>query len=344
MTIEDIARELDVSKSTVSRALSGKGRISETTRLRIQTYAREHGMRMERAQTGQAEPVKTHSIAVVVPADAYTVSIPFFHESLLGVSEVAGLHGYDVVITSGTASDVSGVQTLVENGRVDGVILLRSVEDDRILKYLNKMQFPTGLIGSCEYKEVIQVDTDNREASEDLTTFLIRQGYQRFALVLGNTTYQVNKERSKGYFNALEKQGIPRERQLFYPNFINMELNESVISDIFAKKAECIVCGDDVICTRIMSGMQAKGYRIPKDISIVSMYNSAYLECLSPAVTTVNTSARRMGNLIGKHLISRLEGEPYQDRTILDYEILNRRSTRKDMGIKSGPFHIDLKV
>ncbi|MDE7007034.1 MAG: substrate-binding domain-containing protein, partial [Lachnospiraceae bacterium] len=123
--------------------------------------------------------------------------------------------------------------------------------------------------------------------------------------------------------------GLDTRKQLFYPNIVNIELIDNIISDIFAQKVECIVCGDDVICTRIMSRLQAEGYRIPKDISIVSLYNSIYLECLSPAVTAVNISARRLGNAVGKQLINCLQGADYQVKTKLDYEILGRKSTGK---------------
>lgn len=327
MTIDEIAKELGVSKSTVSRALSGKGRIGESTRARIQAYARENGITLEKRQT--EEDLKTQSIAVVIPADAYTIITPFFHESLLGISEVASMLNYDVMITAGTVNDISGIQSLVEGKKVDGIILLRSMEDDRLLKYLRDVHFPAGLIGNCEFEDVIQVDTNNRAASESLVSMLIRQGYRRFAMAVGDTAHRVNKDRCQGYFDAFEKNGLSGEHQLVYKNFINMDLMDSIISDIFAKKAECIVCGDDVICTRIMSRLQAEGYRIPKDISIVSLYNSRNLECFSPAVTAVNISARQLGNTVGKQLIYRLGGNIYEEKVILDYEILYRKSSGK---------------
>lgn len=324
MTFDDIARDLGVSKSTVSRALSGKGRIGAETRLRIQAYAKERGVLAEKPSD------IARNLAVIIPTDVYTVNIPFFQESLMGISEVAAMLNYSVQIISGTiASDISTIQKLVESKKVDGIIFLRSVVEDRLLKYLDSIHFPTGLIGSCAYENVIQVDADSREASKTLTSLLIRQGYRKFAMLVGNTTYYVNQDRCEGFFDALELKGLDRKSQLFYPNFVNIELVDNIINDIFAKKVECIVCGDDVICSRIMSGLQSEGYRIPKDISIVSLYNSMYLEYLSPAVTAVNISARRMGNIIGKQLINCLQGEDYQVKTKLDYEILGRKSTGK---------------
>ena len=138
--------------------------------------------------------------------------------------------------------------------------------------------------------------------------------------------------------DALDRYGLPREQQLIYNNFINLELLDSIISDVIGKKAECIICGDDVICTRLISRMQAEGYRIPKDISIASLYNSVNLECFSPAVTAINVSARQLGNETAKQLIRRLkEGagdigpgdktERENNRIALNYEILVRKST-----------------
>lgn len=327
MTIEQIAKELGVSKSTVSRALSGKGRIGAQTRLKIQSYAREMGIWPEKQP--DEEQVRTKNIGVVIPADAYTMSIPFFQECLLGISEAASMLQYYVMVIASPLNDISGIRTLVENGRVDGMILMRSVEDDRIIKYLTEIHFPTGLTGICDYEEVIQVDTDNEKAAENLTSLLIGQGYRRFAMVVGNAGYKVNADRCNGFYRALERYGIPGDQQLMYSNFINMELLDSIISDVFARKIECIVCADDVICTRLMSRLQAEGYRIPHDISIVSLYNSINLDCFSPAVTAVNISAKQIGNTIGKQMIQFLQGNEYSAKTILDYEILFRKSAGK---------------
>ena len=322
-----MAKQLGVSKSTVSRALSGKGRIGEATRIKIQAYAKEQGGWIEKKQ--EKEITATQNIGVIIPTDAYSINVPFFQECLLGISEMATMLNYNVLITVGEVNNISGVQTLVENKKVDGMILLRGVENDRLLKYLTDIHFPTGLAGTCEYKDVIQVDTDNRAAAEKMVSLLISQGYRRFAMIVGILSYEVNRSRCQGYYDALDKNGLDRDNQMFYPNFIHMELIDSIISDIFAGKIECIICGDDVICTKIMSRLQAEGYRIPRDISIVSLYNSTNLDCFSPAVTAVSISARQVGNVIGNQLINYIRGDTYITKTLLGFDILLRKSVGK---------------
>ena len=94
--------------------------------------------------------------------DAYSTNVPFFQECLLGISEMATMLRYNVLITIGTPNDISNVQRLVEKKQVDGIVLLRDLEHDRLLQYLTEIHFPAGLSGTCDYEEIIQVDIDNR--------------------------------------------------------------------------------------------------------------------------------------------------------------------------------------
>ena len=331
MTLDEMARELGVSKSTVSRALSGKGRIGENTRKKIVEFAK----RQERA-AGMEQICVTRNLGVVLPADVYLNGGPYFQECILGICETANFLEYEVLITSGTAKDISGIRKLVEKKKVDGIILTRGMEDDRAIQYLTEVGFPTGLTGICANEGIIQVDTDNEGAAENLTALMISRGYRRFALVIDSMEYNVNKSRYSGFCNALIRNGISPKRQMVFSDPLKVELLDSVIQDLVAKKVECIICGDDIICTRIMSNLQAQGYRIPRDISVASLYNSPNLDCFTPSVTAVKVSARQVGNMISKQMINYLTGKEYMQKTIMDYEILVRKSASGLSGGKIG--------
>lgn len=324
MTLDEIANELGVSKSTVSRALSGKGRIGKETSERILTFVQEHGGEKCKKESGQ---IVTHNIGVVLPADVYYGGGAYFQSCLLGICEAASMYGYNVLITTGKIHDILEIQSLVENHKVDGIILTRGVEDDKALQYLVEKNFPTGVTGICNYEEVIQVDTDNQGAAEKMTSMLIARGFRKFALLVKDMNYIVDKERHDGFCKALLKNGLSEKNQLFINGSIKMEFLNSIIANIIAQKVECIICGDDEICTMIMSRLQAEGYRIPKDIAIASLYNSSNLECYSPAVTAVSVAATQMGNIVGKQLIQYLMGKQYEKKNIVDYDILFRKST-----------------
>lgn len=325
MTMEEIARQLGVSKSTVSRALSGKGRVAPQTRDKIRTYAAAQGIVAGARE--RRNLVKTCNIGISLPADAYNTSIPFFQECLLGVCEVAVQRNYNVLITSRTSDDISGIKALVEKKKVDGIILTRGLEDDAAVKYLTRKGFPTAMTGTCMSNKIIQVDCDNSRASRELTQALIQRGYKRFAILLGNMSYAVNARRLAGFQEAVKEQGLQTEQQLLFTNFEKTDFLDNLIREIITRKVECIICGDDVICTIITSKLQHEGYRIPKDISVASLHNSANLDCFTPAITTVNVDAKKLGRVVGTQMLDYLMGKEYRQSTFLNYEILLRKST-----------------
>ena len=114
---------------------------------------------------------------------------------------------------------------------------------------------------------------------------------------------------------------------MFYNGSVKMQFLDSIIAELIAQKIQCVICGDDEVCTMIMSRLQADGYRIPMDIAVASLYNSPNLGCYSPAVTSVNVAASQMGSMACKQLIQCLLGKPYETRAMEDYEILFRKST-----------------
>lgn len=325
MTIEIMAKELGVSISTVSRALSGKGRIGEQTRKRVIEYAKEHEL-TEKLEKHQAP--KTGNLGVVLPSDVYVSSEPYFQECMLGICETAALMNYDVLITTMKNSDISGIQNLVEKNKVDGIILTRNEEKDNAISYLTRQNFPVALTGACNNANVIQVDIDNEGATEALTSHLISVGYRKFALLVADMSFSVDTNRYNGFCKALVKHGIDRDKQVVYTSAGGMDtMMDSIIGTLMAQKVECVICGDDVICTKIVSKLQSERYRIPKDIGVASLYNSINLNCFTPPITTVSVSASQIGNMICAQMIRYLNGMSYQDQTVVDYEILVRKST-----------------
>ena len=325
MRQEDIARELGLSKSTVSRALSGKGRIGRETVTRIRNFVREQELNIEENRTD----APTRTLGVVFPNDIYLNGNPYFLECLLGICETTALLDYTTMITVSMAHNISSIQKIVEQKKVDGILLTSSLEDDKALQYLLKAKCPVGLTGLCEYDEVIQVDIDNEGAAENLLSMLIGKGFRRFAMVMDDLSIHVNRRRYNGFCSAILKNGLRKENQAFYIGKVRKDLCDSVIQDMMDKNIECVVCGDDILCSSLMSRLQAKGYSIPGDIAVASLYNSSALDSFMPQVTVVNCSARTVGNVIGKQMIQFLQGREYQKKTMIDYEILMRKSTEK---------------
>ena len=327
MTIEQMAEQLGVSKSTVSRALSGKGRIGKETRERVLALAQTEVRKPKK--TPEKTPEKTGNIAVVLPTDAYRTGGEYFHKCLIGICEEASSRDYDVMITDVTGNNYSGVERLIRKKKIDGVILTRTMEHDRMIEWLADIQFPVAVTGTLQNENdfVIQVDTDNGRASEDLTNYLISKGYRHFAIVFDYMEYTVNKRRYDGFCKALYQQGLSYEWSPLEFGITKYGIIQNLVRELMTKRIDCVVCGDDIICTSLLSAFLAEGYRIPRDIGIASLYNSRNLSCFSPAVTTVNVQTTKVGRMVCSQLLNLLEGKEYQKKSYVDYELLVRKST-----------------
>lgn len=320
ITQEEIAKALGVSKTTVSRAISGKGRIGEETKNKILKYIKE-------TQSKEDGALPTRMLGVALPADDYINSNHYFSECLYGICEAASYMDYNVLIMKVTENDISEIINAVEKKKIDAVILTRRMENDKALHYLEKTGFPVGLAGQYDHEDVICVDIDNRGATEEMIKMMIGKGFSRFALMLEEINYAVNRNRYNGFLDALMKNGISKKKQYMYTGKVYDNVLEMVMADILSNKTDCIVCGDDELCIRVMSWLQEEGYRIPRDIAVVSLYNGPALNLMRPLVTAIEVSAKNVGTELGKQVCRFLRGEPYQRNTLLNYEILIRKST-----------------
>lgn len=204
MTIHDVARELGVSASTVSRAISGKGRIGAATRDRILAYIEEHGFYPNAAAQSLAQS-RTNNIAIILPEVNTLVDMPFFHTCMYGVEEVAQANDYDIIVVTTNGNDTKPLERLIKNRKVDGMILTRTYENDKYVKFLKQKQIPFVAVGKFPDDDVVQVDHDNVGACKELVTVLFAKGIQNIAYLGSNMDQMVNRCRYQGYEEAYRK-------------------------------------------------------------------------------------------------------------------------------------------
>ena len=138
LTIHDVAKALGVSASTVSRAISGKGRIGEGTRQRVLAYISEKSFYPNASARSLAQS-KTYNIAIIMPEVKDLVDMPFFHTCMHGAEEIAQLNDYDLLIVTTDGTNTKPLERMVNNRKVDGMILTRLYKDDVFVKYLKSL-------------------------------------------------------------------------------------------------------------------------------------------------------------------------------------------------------------
>ena len=208
ITIADVAEALGVSKTTVSRAISGKGRIGAETREKVLTYIEEHNYTPNVIAKSLAQS-KTYNIGVMIPSEYDIIDLPFFQSCLFGIQEIAATMDYDILLTISKPEDTSQLERIVTNRKVDGVILMRTFVDDKQAKMLAKRGIPFATVGGTNVKEAIQVDQDHQSACKELTSILLMKKMKRIALVGGDEKHVVTQKRLKGYLDAFKEAHIP---------------------------------------------------------------------------------------------------------------------------------------
>lgn len=327
LTIGDIAEELGVSKTTVSRAISGKGRIGEETRKKVLAYIEEHHYSPNVVAKGLAQN-KTFNLGMVLPGDYNIVELPFFQKCMLGISRVASASGYDVLISMVTAGNINQLKRAVTNRKIDGVILTRTLTNDAPMKYLKENGVPFVAIGSTDDAEVVQIDNDHRSACRELTENLLEHGIRKFALIGGDENYMVTRSRLNGFEDAFAgRKEWTGSRQTFL-NINDSHEVDLLVETLLAEKVECIVSMDDFLCGCVLNALQKRQVAVPEQIQVASFYDSTMLENRIPSITSIRFNVEELGRKACELLLRMLDEEEVERRTLLGYKVCMRESAK----------------
>lgn len=331
LTINDIASELGVSKTTVSRAISGKGRIGEETRARVLQYIETHNYRPNVIAKGLAQS-RTYNIGLIIPGDYNIVELPFFQNCMLGISKIASSLDYDVLVSIVTAEDISQLQRVAVNHKVDGFILTRTLVEDAPAEYLKKTGIPFVAIGSTEDASVVWIDNDHRNACQELTDRLLAQGLKRVALIGGSQDHMVNRCRVQGFLDAFENDGEKASEDLkkyVYLDVEDLEAVDKIIEKLLAEEIQCIISTDDYLCGCVLNILQQRKIKVPEQVKVASFYDSSFLENYMPSVTSIQFDIEELGKTTCRTLLKMIEGEAVPGKHLLGCRISMRESTRE---------------
>ena len=227
-----------------------------------------------------------------------------------------------------TGSNISGLKRLLQNQKVDGVILTRLLSDDKALSLLHDSGIPFAVIGSINDNSTIQIDSDHRAGCREIMDHVLSTGNQKNILLAGNPDYQVNKDRYAGYAAALEAVGqMPDEFPVFW-NATNFECIDGILREVMELKPDCLVCMDDVICNRVLRWLSKSGFHIPSDVKIVSFHDSIALEQHEPPVTALHINVPALGEKAATVLLDMIDGKHVAQVNRIGYALCIRESSK----------------
>lgn len=334
-TIKDIAKALNLSTSTVSRALRGSYEISPETKKLVLEYAEKINYRPNPIALSLKER-RSRSIGVVVSEIANN----FFSQAINGIESIAYNRGYHVIISQSHESqerEMVNVQHLASRS-VDGLLVSLSSETTDLshLKQLHEKGLPIVFFDRVTNEiETHKVIANNRLGAFHATEHLIYNGYKKIAHITNSPFLSITRERLEGYREALEKHGIEfNENLVKYCNHGGMIVDE--VDDAFVKlfsgktKPDAIFTAGDRITTVCLSHMRNLKKK-PSDIAITGFTNTNLADLFSPSLTTVRQPAFEIGQVATELLIQMIESKrPVTEfeTKVLDTELTIRESTK----------------
>lgn len=334
-TIKDIAKALNLSTSTVSRALRGSYEISPETKKLVLEYAEKINYRPNPIALSLKER-RSRAIGVVVSEIANN----FFSQAINGIESIAYNRGYHVIISQSHESqerEMVNVQHLASRS-VDGLLVSLSSETTDLshLKQLHEKGLPIVFFDRVTNEiETHKVIANNQLGAFHATEHLIYNGYKRIAHITNSPYLSITRERLEGYREALEKHGIEYNENLVkYCNHGGMIVDE--VDDAFVKlfsgktKPDAIFTAGDRITTVCLSHMRNMKKK-PPDIAITGFTNTNLADLFSPSLTTIRQPAFEIGQVATELLIQMIESKrPVTEfeTKVLDTELIIRESTK----------------
>jgi LacI family transcriptional regulator len=338
VTIKDIARELGISPSTVSRALKDHPDISPDTKKAVNELAEKLNYQPNIVALSLRQS-KTNTIGVIIPEIVHF----FFSTVISGIEDVAYSAGYNVILAQSNESqtrEISDIKALF-NSRVDGMLMSVSRETtnfDHIESMLAKgvpIVFFDRVYDTGQASKII---VDDFTGAKEATLHLIDQGCKRIAHIEGPPNLDISKQRLEGYKEALKEHNMPFNKELvaICPSG-TIEEGKKATEKLLSLKnpPDAIFATNDPAAMGAMQAIKVKGLKMPDDVALVGFSNWFFSSLMDPPLSSVDQPGFEMGQEAAKLLIRQIEKQEKDDEDItpetkiLKTRLIIRESSQK---------------
>ena len=311
-TIYDIAEKLNITASSVSRALNNSSYVNETTKKLILKTAEElnykRNILASNLRKGQSK-----TIGVVVPR----INQNFFANIIAGIEDTTYQKGYNLIICQSNEShekEIKCINTLI-NQHVDCIMISVSVESDEYQHLQNVIDHGIQLIQFdrvADELETLKVINDNEQASFEAVCHLIEQGYQKVALLEGPQNLNIFKQRKTGYLNALKKYNMPVINEFIIENAWTKELGAEATRKLLSLHdlPDAIFAStSDFSALGVLEVANALSIKVPSELGICGYSNEGFTEITSPSITTIDQFSVYMGKTVANLYFQEMEND-----------------------------------
>ncbi|NKQ34547.1 MAG: LacI family transcriptional regulator [Chloroflexi bacterium] len=333
VTLKDLARELGVSITTVSRGLAGYDDVAEDTQLRIRDTADRLGYqpnltarRLQKQQTG--------ILGFIMPTFGPRFSDPFFSEFIAGIGNEAANHDYDLLVSThapDSDEERKTYQRAVTRAWVDGLIVVRTREEDARIQLLCQHNFPFVAFGRTDDEyDFPFVDEDGEAGMRALVQHFIDLGHRHIAFISPPSGLMFGRYRLKGFQDTMADNGLP-----VLPGWIvegdmtqrgGAELTEQILA--LTPRPTAILAGNDLMALGVMNRLQQHGLTVGEDVAVGGFDDIPLVEHTHPPLTTIHQPIYEIGRRTCAMLIDIINGRaPANPHVLLTPTLVVRASS-----------------
>ena len=333
LTLKQIAKELDVSISTVSKALKNSDEISEATRQKIQAFAKLYNYKPNNIALSLKNR-KTKTIAVIIPEIVHD----FFAMVISGIENLANQYGYNVLICLSNESyerEVINMEMLAA-GSIDGFVISLSKEtqakkDYHHIKEIINQGMPVVMFDRVT-RDVYtdKVIIDDVLATQEAIQYFISKGRKKIGFITTPDYISVGRLRTEGYKRTLEANGIAIDENLILriedESKIDTMINEFFNNNEF----DAVMAVNELYAVNVLRNAKKRGIRVPEDLFLIAFTDGVISRNSIPSISTVKQNAYKMGEIAARLLIKKLESENGHEHYITEVigtELLHRETT-----------------
>ena len=297
ITIQDLAKELNLTAATVSRALNNHPRISDKTKKAVWELAEKVNYKRNQLASSLRSG-RSFTIGVIIPS----AEINFFGSVVHGIESIANTYGYNILIYQSNESpvyEVKATETFI-SAKVDGILASIAKETFDFSHYLEIRRRNIPLVFFDRSKDSLNIPSvviDDFKGAFIATEHLIKQGYKRIAHISGQQHLKIFKDRLDGYKAALEEYGIKLEQELIFNGNVSINAGKEAMNYFLSLRVppDAIFAVEDFTALGVIKSAKERKIKIPDDLGVIGFCNEAFCEHITPSLSSIDQQTVQMG-------------------------------------------------
>ena len=333
VTLRDVAEEVGVSITTVSRALAGYDDVAESTRQRVIAAASELGY-VPNITARRLQKQRTDTLGFIIPTFGPRFSDPFFSEFIAGIGNTAADHHLDLLVSThppDSERELDAYRRAARGGWVDGLIVVRTREDDRRIELLCENHFPFVAFGRTDSEcHFPYVDEDSAAGMSLLVQHLIDRGHRRIGFIAPPPGLMFGRYRRQSFLDTMQANGLEVRPEWVVEGDMTQRSGAEAVQKLLAlsPRPTAIIGGNDLMALGAMGAMQKAGMEIGREMAVAGFDDIPPAAHAHPPLTTIRQPIYEIGQRTCEMLIAIVHGrKPENEHVLLTPTLVIRESS-----------------